>query len=559
MTELKRDIKYFWSHKWFAVGIPLMMFLSYGTLLLNPTVGIDDTSFKIYYEDGVSPAMGRWCLYLIHKVLPLDYNPFFVEAVGLLFFCLSITLWCIVFYRVLGDRIPVLAYVIFGGVMLSSPMISEVVVWYLQDGIYLGYGFTALSVLFAMEAFRTDSGKSWKKRILNLFFGSAALTVATGFYESFMFVFLMAVIMVFLLIRVTGDGTYNKKPLTWLVQTGGICVFTMLMRSLIIWLVTAVYHLEEQSKVLATRNFSDILGGAFSWFDGSGGAEELLYVLKDFLVKYYLNAVVYLPVMLLVLAVFVLAAWALWHTVRKKDGWILAGAVGIILLPWVLPVLDGTATHYRSSQYVPLLTAFAVLLIAWQLRNIHGKVIRGIALFGAFVLLYNQGYEMNKWLYADAMKYEDTKRTMDSVALYLKESCDTSKPVCVIGSYRTPPELIKAAYCPAWSKKYDIVKWLVQGISPELFEKYSRPQGYIAAETPELSVINWGATAFYGFDRELIRFWEMHGFSFVEDGNLEHYRQAGEMMQDGPVWPEKGSVVETEEYIIVNFGSREQV
>ena len=105
MSELIKDIKHFWSKKCFAVGIPLMMVLTYGTLLLNPTIGIDDTSFKLYYIDGVSPAMGRWCLYMINKIFPLNYNPFFVEAVGLLFFCLSITLWCIVFYRILGLRL----------------------------------------------------------------------------------------------------------------------------------------------------------------------------------------------------------------------------------------------------------------------------------------------------------------------------------------------------------------------------------------------------------------------------------------------------------------------
>ncbi len=86
MSQLGKDLKFFWSTKCFAVGLPLIMLLSYITLLLNPTVGIDDTSFKVYYVDGVSPAMGRWCLYMINKVLPLDYNPYFVEAVGLLFF-----------------------------------------------------------------------------------------------------------------------------------------------------------------------------------------------------------------------------------------------------------------------------------------------------------------------------------------------------------------------------------------------------------------------------------------------------------------------------------------
>lgn len=554
MSQLSKDIKHFWGQKCFAAGIALMMILSYGTLLLNPTIGIDDTSFKLYYIDGVSPAMGRWCLYMIHKIFPLNYNPFFVEAMGLLFFCLSITLWCVVFYRLFGNKLSMAAYTVFGGLMLSSPIISEVVIWYVQDGIYLGYGVTALAVLLGMEAFRMEVRTSRIKRVGRLVLSGLAVAVALGFYESFMFVFLMAMVMSFMVIRVADRRDYSRKPLEWLVNMLVICGSGMVFRTLAINLITAVFHLEDQAQVLASRGLGDILGGLLSWFDGSRTMEEFTFVLKDFIVKYYFNAVVYLPVMALVLAVIVLIIWAVRHTVSKRDGWILAAAVGILLLPWVLPVLEGVATYYRSSQYIPLLTAFAALLVAWEIRNVKAKTVKAAALFAAFFLLYNQGYEMNKWLYVDAMKYEDTKRTMDSIALHILENCSADKPICVIGSYGTPQSLIGDVYCPVWSKKYDIIKWLVEGLDPALFEKYNTPWGYAAPETPQLSFINWGATAFYGFDRELIRFWEMHGFSFTEDGNLEHYEQAKALMRDGPVWPENGSIVETEDYIIVNFG-----
>lgn len=154
LLSIWNDVKALWSQRIFAVGISCSMILSYLTLLLHPTIGIDDTSFKLYYVDGVAPAMGRWCCYLMNKVIPLNYNPHFVEAVGLCFFCLSVTLWCVVFLRMFGGELSVGAYAAFGAVMISSPILSEVVIWYLQDGIYLGYGFTALAVLFALKMLR---------------------------------------------------------------------------------------------------------------------------------------------------------------------------------------------------------------------------------------------------------------------------------------------------------------------------------------------------------------------------------------------------------------------
>lgn len=554
MSGLLNEIKCFWSKKCFAIGIPLLMLLSYGTLLLHPTVGIDDTSFKIYYVDGVSPAMGRWCLYMIHKIFPLDYNPFFVEVVGLCFFCLSITLWCIVFHRLFGEKISVWAYVVFGGVMLSSPIISEVVIWYLQDGIYLGYGVTALAVLVGMQAFKISKDTDWKKRLLRLLACGALLAVALGFYESFMIVFLMAMVMIFMVIRIVDHKGYSRKPLDWLLNMAVVCVSGMVFRTIAINSITAIYHLEDQANVLASRGFSDILGQLMGWFDGTRSVDEFTFVLKDFLVKYYFNAIVYTPIMILVLAVAVLGLLGLYHTIRKKDGWVIASVVGILVLPWILPILEGVATYYRSSQYVPLLTAFAVLLVAWAIRDVKINAVKYVAFFFAFLLLYRQGYEMNRWLYVDAMKYEDTKRTMDSVALHILENFDADKPICVVGSHQTPEGLIEDVYCPTWSKKYMMIEWLVKGLDEELFEKYNTPRGYATAETPQLSFINWGATAFYGFDRELIKFWDMHGFSFTEDGNLGHYEEARKLMKDGPVWPEAGSIVEMDDYIIVNFG-----
>ncbi len=555
MSKLVEDIKYFWSKKCFAVGLPLVMVLSYATLLLHPTVGIDDTSFKLYYIDGVSPAMGRWCLYMIQKILPLDYNPYFVEAVGLLCFCVSVSLWCVVFYRLLGERVSLLGYTVFAGVMISSPMLSEVVVWYLQDGVYLGYGFTALAVLAGMRVFDGNRGKTLRRRMGGCFVCAVFLTVALGFYEAFMIVFLMGMAMNLLLVRALGRGDYEKRIGVWLGTILITCVISMGMRSLVINGITVFFHLEEQALVLENRGLGDILALFRGWFDGSRSLDDFVLVLKEFFVKYYLHAVVYLPVMVLVLAVGVVFLWGGYRAVRARDGWIGGVVLGILLLPWIMPVLEGTATYYRSSEYVPLLTAFAVLLVALEVRQSKKRWLRPVSILLAGILLYRQGYEMNRWLLVDAMKYEDDKRTLEALALELMAEYDTGKPVCVVGNRRTPESLLSEVYTPVWSKKYVLVKALVNAVDERIFEKYDTPQGYGAAETPQLSFINWANKAFYGFDRELVRFWEMHGFSFTEDGIPAHYEQAREMMRDAPAWPREGSIVEMEDYIIVNFGN----
>lgn len=342
---------------------------------------------------------------------------------------------------------------------------------------------------------------------------------------------------------------------------GGVIVLTavcsILLRTLIVQVMIRGFGLQEETKVLNSRGLHEVLG----WFDGTRDFSDFVYVMKDFFVKFYINGVVYLPITILVIAVGVLLLLAAVLSVKRRDGMIAATAAGVVLLPWLMPVLEGSATFYRSCQYIPLLTAYAALLAgkctAGLLSGIplrRGRLLRCGAALLAGVLLYAQAYEMNRWLYLDALKYEDTERTLEAVAQAIRQCEDPEKPVCIVGEYKVPRSLARQAVCPSWSRKYAIVEALVGGLDEDLWEKYRTEEGYVFAETPMLSFLEWGMTAFYGFDRQIIRFWEMQGYDFTEDNDLSHYAEAGEEMRDGPAFPEEGSVVEKEKYIIVNLG-----
>ena len=543
----------------FCAGLLLTMFVSYATLLHNPAIGIDDTAFDLYFEEGVAPAVGRWFLFLLNKIFPLDYNPYMVELAGLLVFCVSVSLWCLVFHRVFEERIPRGAYLAFGCVMLSNSGIAEVAVWYLQNGMYLGYGFVAVSVLFVMEAFRGREDRKKTSGWKELMISAILLTVAAGCYESLMIVWAVAVFAVFMVLRMLQRKEYSLHPGEWLVKILLCGVVMIILRTGVTKLMILLYDLETQTQVLRSRGLHEVLG----WFDGSKTFQDFSYVMKDFFVKYYINGIVYQPILFLVIAEGMIGVIALCYAIKRKDGFIFLAAAGILLVPWIMPVLEGVATYYRASQYIPVVTAFAVLLVARELQTVlDGRrkrpalcsALRGIAVFLLLVVLYRQAYDMNRWFYIDHMKYEDTRNTLEEVALVIERECDASKPVCVIGQYETPQVLIQDAYCPSWSKKYLLTEFLVKKVDESLFEEYNTPYGYAFAETPRLSLISWGATAFYGYDRELIKFWKMHGYAFNEDSDQEHYVAAREMMKDGPVWPQEGSIVEMEDHIIVNFG-----
>ena len=96
--------------------IPLLVtaIFSYGFMVVNPTIGIDDTASERFFQDGLEPYMGRWTLFLLNKVLRLaEFAPLITELIGVIFLILSVTLWCVAFKRIQSSKLPLWGYTFF--------------------------------------------------------------------------------------------------------------------------------------------------------------------------------------------------------------------------------------------------------------------------------------------------------------------------------------------------------------------------------------------------------------------------------------------------------------
>lgn len=78
-------------------------------------------------------------------------------------------------------------------------------------------------------------------------------------------------------------------------------------------------------------------------------------VTKRFWIVYYVNAVVYLPILGYVIATFVLGMIAVVLGIRRKDIWYLLLLMGMMITPFLLTIVEGRVTLYRSCQYMPFL------------------------------------------------------------------------------------------------------------------------------------------------------------------------------------------------------------
>ena len=583
---------HFLKNKIYVIVLALTAACSYGFMITNYAIGIDDTPYAYYFEEGLSAIVGRWVMFLLNKVVNIaEFAPFLTDLVGVLIFMVAVTAWCVLFYSILGDRVPGYGYLFFACIFLSCPLISEVYVYYLHNGIAIGYLCSGISLYLFSEAvdswFVKKNGKGGEKyaaegcvterlalgkRLILLAGVAVFLWIALGCYESFMMVWLMGVCLILMLKRICGkrDNVFAVIGIAGVVAVGGI-----ILRSITISLVTAIFDLEYLKDDAVQRSITELVG----WIFEEGAFSNFAMALKRTYVMYGVFACAYYPIFVFVLATIVIMIVALWMSIRKKDVWIFLLTIEAYVAAFSLIVIEGKVTFYRAAQFLPVICGLGALLFVYAVQGIvgvgisclqkklgkNGKslktemvkiekmaiVIKSVAIFLLSSVLWNQCADMNKWFYIDYMKYEAAKETMNAVALELEKGFDTTKPIVFTGIYEIPESIIQDAYVGYGTKEYSWMVRTTTWLDAHLLEKFYRDQGVIVAQMPSLSVIEWGRTAF-DTDEELVKFFNMHGYSYLPLLDVE-YEEAEKWAAGLASFPQEGSIKDAGEYIIVNF------
>lgn len=548
MKEFCKDIRFFWTNKFYAAVVSLAAVCSYGFKVSHEAIGIDDTCIPLYFEEGLAPAVGRWTLYVINKIFHIsDFAPWVTEAAGVLLMLLAATVWCVVFSRILGRERTMAGYTLFAALFISCPLISEIYVYYLHNGISLAYGLTGISLLFLLKALGTGADK--KRRLMHTVTASAFLAVALGCYESFMIVFAVGMVFLFLLLRSFGreEKKYAEAPWAWAAALFIVAVCAIVFRWLVLRLVLGIFRIEIPESFLVEYR------SVFSFTEMS--MAEFFMIFKRFWVKYYLNGFAYFPITVLVLGIAAILIICLVIGIRKKDIFLPIAALGVPVLPLCMVVIEGKETYYRAAQYVPLVGAFAFFFTLVLVKECLPRFCTTVCVALAVVLLWNQCAEMNKWFYVDYLKYQDARNVMLQVAYELEKGYDTGKPIVFRGAYLVPFWIAEDAYLEYGSAEYNRLRSVGDLIDPHLIEKYNADDGngYVFAETPVNSTLRWGVTAFDGTASELGNFWRMLGYNFRIETDLRRIKEAEKISEEMPEFPQTGYIKECGDYIIVNL------
>lgn len=366
----------------------------------------------------------------------------------------------------------------------------------------------------------------------------------------------MAIVMVWVFQTISGTKKFVFKELA--VQTvfaGGMLVVSVLVRSFAMKFFTWAFSLQEAVEVVQSRSVLM----ALDWFKTSDGFAEFVMTIKKYIAMYYVNAIAYVPIRIYVLAVIAFFIYAIYRLIAKKQVLPLIGAATMQFIPLILVFIEGHATFYRTSQFVPLYVAFVVVVLTCALEDAASKINWGKKLIVVWcilmgILVYNQAFEMTQWFYVDYMKYEDAKDTMTLIANDLERDCDTTKPVVFVGNYTIPTKIIEKMYVPYDSKQYENIARILDIMDPNLKTCFAMPDGYSLSSEAVYSVFTWGNHAFEGWDKETHDFFAIHGHEFERIMDPASVQEIQAQYQEAPGYPKEGSIIETEDYIVVHFG-----
>ena len=232
------------------------------------------------------------------------------------------------------------------------------------------------------------------------------------------------------------------------------------------------------------------------------------------------------------------------------------------IIPLILVFLEGHATFYRNSQFVPVYVAFVVMLFTCLLEKetaaskkpLFGKRIFAVWCVVIGILVYNQAYEMTQWFYVDYLKYEDAKNTVNQISYELEREFDTEKPVVFVGNYTIPKNIISKMCVEYDTKEYRMISGILDIMDPNLKNCFVIQDSYSLSSEAMYSVFTWGNIAFEVWDKETHEFFAIHGHAFERIMEPEKCREIQAQYWELPNWPKEGSIVETDEYIVVKFG-----
>ena len=538
MEKYKKSFRELLTDVTYIIPVIIIALLSFGFVLTHESINIDTLSADRYYEGGELIAQGRIGAVLIHSVFNImEFNPFFVDCIAVIFLILSAMIFCILFKEIAKNKIHPVAYLIFSGFFISYPLIHEIFV-YTPASLSIGIGFflIGISCISVYELLQCQ-------KVRYAIIAGLCIFLAIGLYESFAPVFLCGMLITLIL-----QGIYQKDEIKILD----------LIKKAMVYIVILIFAIELT--VIIPKVCQKIGGiepstrAAKSIYYQTLGITGGLANLKNtVLAKYGIAAVYYLPITILVIAMLICLLFLVKSLFQKKKRWLSLCFLGLMVCTVILSIIQGTASPYRTCQVFPLFIAFIFLLLANCILAMQKvKWIKYAFLFILFTMIFFQTKELHKWFYLNVRRYDYEKNVAIAVGQELQKSYDLNKPVIFMVSQDIPADIKEKTYVQNNTWQAELVKALAKVWNISYKDLGDDRYWLKINETNVASYLAWGIAAFGEPNTEILKFFHYLGYD-LKRGNIKMYLEATEAIKNMPVFPTEGSIIEKEDYIIVHL------
>lgn len=531
----------------FIIPVIITALLSFGFVLTHYSVNIDTLAYDKYFEQNELLAQGRFTAPFINKILGvMNFNPFFVDTLAVIFMTIAAILFCLLFNRVAKSKLNDIVYTIFACLFISYPLICEIFT-YTPAGLSIGLGYciVALSLMLGYESIFNSYSK-----IKAVIMQSVLLCLAVYLYESFAAVYLCGIFMIFIM-----EYIYNRNQmkLVELIKKAVMMllplVIAIILGQIIVKILMTVLEIKKSTKAQKKILYSShgILGGI----------RNLVRTIVD---SYFFAGFYYFPITMLLIGVIVYIILIIRNSVKEKNVILTLLFIGLGIATISLSIVQGMASPYRTCQTFAYFIAFIFMILGQDIiENCKYVKLKNTAIAVIFVLVFLQAKDLHRWFYINYQRYEVEKNVVIQIGNEIQENYDINKPVYFTNVYSLPDNIINKINVDENNMGLIMARKVNKLLgSPSAKFSYDNTNNLRYGETNVNSYIVWAITAFRKDNAlrsvELVKLFNYLGYH-IKAGDKEVYNEVvlPLIKEEIEHWPNKGSIFETEEYIIVNF------
>lgn len=381
--------------------VALVIIFSYGFLLANQSIGIDDENFDFYFKNNGIVASGRWGSWLIKRVLnSYSYLPVWRDFFAVLILLCASIFFIWTYEYVAEKKLDKIISTIGVSAIVSYPIVAKMYI-YIDNSVE-----TAMCILLAMLAYVSlvYPYNRKKVRVMRSVIAILCLTLGCSLIENTLVYFCVEVCLFALVKKKENNIVYD---IIWPVF---LCIIAAIITKILAYMIAYAINFP----------FSDYGSASyFMWsrFTSFQDLVESIRLLKNNY-QYYFNR--YVSIKFFTVSCIWWIGVAIYQIVKRKYEKSIY-ALGIIVTSFAMYIITGNGglpLRIFTSYYISVVGAWMyiyIILEDFKRPQLKGT-LQNIFLICSFLMIFYMTKETNEYYQLDYKRYlrdVDVARTIN--------------------------------------------------------------------------------------------------------------------------------------------------